>query len=310
MSVPLVSIAIGSYNRANLISKTIESLLRQSETDFELIVSDDASTDGTVELCERYAATDSRIRVHRNPVNLGLARNCSQVLRMTRGEFVVLAGDDDVYEPEFLRRLIDVLRQYPQASLAASRVDIIGSKGAYISEYPPTYPSTPAPSRLCGANTMLWKGFGVLMTGMYRRTNMMKTGLYEAVYRNYWDSVDLVFLFDMALHGDLLWLDEVLVHKRAGGVSSKAQQRSLFASMFTHFAIWSAYQRRVTRSSLTPPHKVLLSVSVAVHMIARIWMQRMTTVYTLATKLDPQRKVLGKLRRFVPEHLRPWEREQ
>src|ERR1051326_7323115 len=91
--VPPVSICIAAYKRGHLIGKTIESLLRQTVTDFELLITDDASPDNTREVCGRYAAADPRVHYYLNEQRLGLGGNCSRVLSMTRGEFVVLAGD-------------------------------------------------------------------------------------------------------------------------------------------------------------------------------------------------------------------------
>src|SRR5216110_2838774 len=124
--VPLVSIAIAAYNRGHLIGRTIDSLLHQTVQDFELLVTDDSTDDGTREVCQRYAASDPRVRYFRNERRLGLGGNCSRVLSLCRGEFAVLAGDDgDIYTPDFLDRLLAVMQRWPSASVAACRVDII-----------------------------------------------------------------------------------------------------------------------------------------------------------------------------------------
>src|SRR3954470_17340004 len=93
-SAPLISIAIAAYNRPHLIGRTLDSLLRQTVQDFEIVITDDSTSDETTGVCQRYTAADARVRYFRNERRLGLGGNCSRVLSLCRGEFVVLAGDD------------------------------------------------------------------------------------------------------------------------------------------------------------------------------------------------------------------------
>ena len=161
-SGPLVSIAIAAYNRAHLIGRTLDSLLRQTVQDFEILVSDDASSDGTREVCERYAAADARIRYLRNEHRLGLGGNCSRVLTLCRGEFVVLAGDDDLYEPTFLERLLSEMRRRPSLSLVACRVDLIDQNDAVVRVMSHQhFASEPLSSPLRNAHRMLWRGYAI-----------------------------------------------------------------------------------------------------------------------------------------------------
>ena len=85
-AVPRVSIGLPVYNGENFLAESIESLLGQSYEDFELIISDNASTDGTADICRRYAKQDSRIRYIRQPHNIGSAPNHNFVIEQARGE--------------------------------------------------------------------------------------------------------------------------------------------------------------------------------------------------------------------------------
>lgn len=301
MSTPLVSIAIATYNRGHLIGRTLESLLRQSVGDFEIIISDDASSDGTPDLCTSLARAEPRIRYRRNDSRLGLGGNCSRVLAMTRGEFVVLAGDDDLYEPAFLERLLAPMQSDPSLSIVASSVDLIDGDDVVVRQMSQRFAGEPAGSALHNANRMLWLGYGNLMTGLYRREHLMRTWLYRPAYRDDWEAIDLLFLFEMALQGGVIAIPEVLLHKRIGGTSSTPPSRTPLEALAVRRAVASAYAARIRRSSLTRAAKALLYASLAVRTMVSLWEWRFYFAYTALVVLDPQRRIRRHLRR-------PWQR--
>src|SRR3954471_8256298 len=106
-SPPLLSIGLSVYNGEPFIREALDSLLSQTFRDFELIVSDNASTDGTSEICEAYAARDSRVRYYRNEKNMGAGWNTRRVFSLARGQYFKWAACDDICAPEFLERCID-----------------------------------------------------------------------------------------------------------------------------------------------------------------------------------------------------------
>ena|SRR5438067_244097 len=299
MTAPLVTIAIGAYNRAHLIGRTLDSLLRQTVTDFEIAIGDDASTDATREVCERYAAADPRIRYHRNEQRLGLGGNCSRLLSSARGEFIVLAGDDDIYEPAFLERLLSEMRRHPSLSLAACRVDIIDQNGAFVRTMEQHFAAGPARSRFRCANRMLWRGYGNLMTGIYRREHVARTLLYLPAHGHAWEAIDLLFLFDMALQGDVVSIPDVLLHKRIGGVSSAPPKRHPGQALVLWAAVVRAYALRIRRSALSSAQKALLYASLSVRALYMLWEWKGYFAYTLLTTVDPNRRVRRHLRRLV-----------
>jgi len=294
---PLVSIAIAAYNRAHLIGRTLDSLLRQSIDDFEIIVSDDASSDGTRDVCERYAAADARVRYSSNEHRLGLGGNCSRVLSMTRGEFVVLAGDDDIYEPAFLERLLAEMRRDPSLSIAACRVDLIDGDDAVVRKMSQHFAREPASSPLRRAHRMLWRGYGNLMTGMYRREHTMHTWLYRPAWRDDWEAIDLLFLFEMAIQGGIISIPDVLLHKRIGGISSVRPPHTPFEALALRAAVARAYAARIQRSALSPFDKLLLYGSLTVRSLVSFWEWKAYFAYTILRVLDPNRRLRRHLRR-------------
>ncbi len=110
-SIPKISIGIPAYNSAATIGVCIASLLGQSFGDFELIVSDNASTDSTRDIVERLAQQDRRIRYVLQPENIGANQNYSYVARVARGEYFKWASSSDWCAPGFLEKCLTSLDQ-------------------------------------------------------------------------------------------------------------------------------------------------------------------------------------------------------
>lgn len=102
MSMPLVSICIPVFNTVKYVRQTIESVLAQQYPNIEILVQDNASTDGTWELLESLAAQHPRIQIERNQVNLGMSGNWNTVIKKAQGDYVMLLSADDLLEPNFL----------------------------------------------------------------------------------------------------------------------------------------------------------------------------------------------------------------
>ena len=111
VTIPSVSIGMPVYNGETYIREALDSLLQQTFTDFELIISDNASTDGTGVICKEYAFGDSRIRYIRQATNLGAVGNFEFVLNEARGEYFMWAAHDDLQGSlNYLEELVGVIR--------------------------------------------------------------------------------------------------------------------------------------------------------------------------------------------------------
>lgn len=106
---PKVSILIPVYNREKFIAECIQSALDQTYTDFEVVVVDNDSDDGTWEICQRFAALDQRVRVFRNDTNIGPVRNWKRCAEEARGEFSKILFSDDCLEPNCLSQMVPKL---------------------------------------------------------------------------------------------------------------------------------------------------------------------------------------------------------
>lgn len=112
-SVPLVSIGVPVYNGRATLQRVLDSLLAQSLADFEIIISDNGSTDGTSTLCGGYAEKDNRVRYLRQKENIGVAPNFKFVLEQARGKYFLWAASDDVRSPDFLEENVRFLEGHP-----------------------------------------------------------------------------------------------------------------------------------------------------------------------------------------------------
>ncbi|MEO0376411.1 MAG: glycosyltransferase family 2 protein [Cyanobacteria bacterium P01_A01_bin.17] len=135
--MPKVSIGLPVYNGENFLGDAIASLLSQTFTDFELLISDNASTDSTEEICRSFVAQDSRVKYRRNSENLGAAPNYTQVFEWASAPYFKWAAHDDAYEPEFLAKCIEVLDQDSSVVLCYTRGIDIDAAGRYMRDWQP-----------------------------------------------------------------------------------------------------------------------------------------------------------------------------
>jgi glycosyltransferase involved in cell wall biosynthesis len=135
MSELRVTIGLPVYNGENFIEDTINSILNQQFQDFELIISDNASTDRTESICREFARGDNRIQYYRNDKNIGAAPNFNNIVPKARGEYFKWMAHDDVIMPEFLNRCVEVLDNDTNAVLACPSVQFINANGDLLEKY-------------------------------------------------------------------------------------------------------------------------------------------------------------------------------
>jgi glycosyltransferase involved in cell wall biosynthesis len=132
---PRVSIGVPVHDGENYLAEMLDSVLAQTYSDFELIISDNASTDRTEGICRAYAASDERIQYFRNEENLGAAENFNRVFELSSGEYFKWAAHDDLCAPEFLERCVEVLDRDLSVVLCHPRTRIIDEHGKPLYDY-------------------------------------------------------------------------------------------------------------------------------------------------------------------------------
>ena len=207
-SVPRLSIGLPVYNGEKFLSEALDSLIGQTYKDFELIVSDNASTDGTADICRRYAEQDSRIRYVRQTHNIGLTANHDFVVDEARGELFKYAAYDDLYGRELLARCVEALDADPDAALAHSWSAMIDESGTVLGTFGTrgAMDSPRAPDRF---REVLFEGchdyeYGVMRTASLRR--MMRRGSYH--------HADRMFNAELALYGQFHLVPDWLYFRR------------------------------------------------------------------------------------------------
>lgn len=129
-----VSVCIPTYNQGLYLENAIRSVLRQSLMPFEIIVSDDASTDSTVEILNRLSGEIDILKIIRQPVNLGISKNVDSCLRAAKGDYVLRLDSDDALLPNYLANLVGHLQMHPMAGYAHASVLEIDRNGDSIKQ--------------------------------------------------------------------------------------------------------------------------------------------------------------------------------
>jgi glycosyltransferase involved in cell wall biosynthesis len=129
---PRVSIAVPVYNGESFLARTLDALLAQTLGDFELIITDNASTDRTGEICSSYAQRDPRIRYYRAQENRGVVRNFNWCIELARGQYFHWHAADDSCEPTFLEKCVAVLDADDSVVVAFARSRIIDEQDRTI----------------------------------------------------------------------------------------------------------------------------------------------------------------------------------
>jgi glycosyltransferase involved in cell wall biosynthesis len=126
---PRVTVGVPVFNGESFLAETLDSLSNQTFSDFEIVISDNASTDRTEQICRDYAARDPRIRYYRSDTNHGAAWNHNRVFELGRGEYFKWNSADDLCAPEFLARCVAALDEDASATMVCSSVLVIDDYG-------------------------------------------------------------------------------------------------------------------------------------------------------------------------------------
>jgi len=127
--LPLVGLGMPVYNGERYVAEAIESILRQSYPRFELVICDNASTDGTEAICRSFAERDARVRYVRNASNIGAHPNYNRSFELAQGKYFKWVPHDDVLAPEYLAECVAAMEANPNASICQTQLDFINEAG-------------------------------------------------------------------------------------------------------------------------------------------------------------------------------------
>lgn len=266
---PRLSIGLPVYNGAIFLEETLRSLLSQTFDDFELIISDNASTDATEAICRAYAAQDPRLRYMRNPTNIGAAGNYNRVFACARGAYFKWAAADDLCAPTFLARCVHILDTHPAVILAYPKTSIIDEHGQLLHQEVRSLdlrsPSVrtrfdQAIRKLGECNAV----FGLIRSQILRHTSCI--GNYMAS--------DMILLAELSLYGQFYEIPEPLFlrrqHPGASSSNKSVESQQEFFDPTTQGKVFMLtwhlqrqHLRMIKRAPLKPSEKLLLLRSVA-----------------------------------------------
>jgi glycosyltransferase involved in cell wall biosynthesis len=225
----LASVGLPVYNGAAYLAEALEALLAQELDEFELIVSDNASTDDTESICRSFAARDPRVRYIRHPVNRGLVWNHRYVLDRATGRYFAWANHDDRHDPAYLARCVAVMEADPDVVYVTGQTVIIDQAGQPLRRVPSLDIAAASPHRrlreVIGLGCHEYKGqqgFGVFRTDALRAVPTISTHV----------AFDRSLLAELSLHGRLAGVPEDLFFYR-----SHQQQAS--SSFRTRAELWA-----------------------------------------------------------------------
>jgi len=206
--VPRLSIGLPVCNGEKYLAASLDSLLGQTYDHFELIISDNASSDRTAEICATYARRDPRIRYFRQPRNIGCAPNHNFVTAKATGELFKVASDDDVYAPDLLERCVQALDDHPGVVLAHSWSAVIDEMGVVtcLVDYPVATDAARAPERF---RSMLFDGWADDEGGVVRMDVLRRSGAHASYH-----FADRTFTAELALYGPFYMVPDRLFFRR------------------------------------------------------------------------------------------------
>ena len=200
-SEPLISVCIPAYNNEAFIAATLESVLGQTHRQFEIIVIDDRSTDGTVPAIKRF--TDPRIRLVENETNLGFGGNWNKALSCATGAYIKLLCADDLVYPDCLRRQVEVLEDpsHSGAVLAVCNTDLINANSQVIYRRRVRCRPGLVNGRQLIRRCVRWGTnlIGEPAAGLFRREVLSRAGLFDPGNPYL---IDLAFWAALLRHGD------------------------------------------------------------------------------------------------------------
>lgn len=208
MTTPRLTIGLPVYNGEQFLAESLDALLGQTYGDFELLISDNASTDATEEICREYLSRDRRIRYFRQERNIGACPNHNFLVWQGQGELFKWASHDDLYAKGLLAGCIEALDEHPEAVLSHSWQGMIDSDGAVtqVVDYALETDAPRAPNRF---RSLLFAPAGDDFYGVIRMDVLRRTPLNASYHHS-----DRTIVAELALHGQFHQVPELLYFRR------------------------------------------------------------------------------------------------
>jgi glycosyltransferase involved in cell wall biosynthesis len=243
-----VTVGVPTYNRAASLPRALGSVLGQTHADLELLIADNASTDATPQVCADFAARDARVRVIRQPRNVGLTGNFNTLLEEARGELVMVLADDDWLEPNYLAQCVAAFDADPELAIVSGGARYHGGSGPPFAGAEITL-LDPDPARRVRAY------FGRVRDNVTIYALMRRSALPAALPMQNKLAGDWLLCARMAMTGRVLTLPSTWINRSVAGTSASIRQmvRSMGLTereaQHPHFAIARFVYADIARDS-------------------------------------------------------------
>ena len=207
--IPLVSIGMPVYNEVCFIRESLDALLSQTVKDFELIICDNASTDGTADICREYAAKDLRIHYHPSETNIGAMANFNRAFQLTNSKYFFWASGHDLRYKTFISKCLEILETDESVVLCYPIARWIESDRT-LGEVIHSHVETRGLDRFSKFNSVLWGiQYAYPIYGIVRSRALRKTGLFGSMI-----AADIVLLAELSFYGAFAEVSDPLLHMR------------------------------------------------------------------------------------------------
>lgn len=209
-AAPPISVTLPVYNGERYLLRSLNSILRQEDADFELLVADNCSTDATEEICRAVSRDDTRVRYLRRTQNIGVIANHNRLVAEARGELLSYAAADDEYSPQRLGYLSNALSRAPEAVLAFSDVTEINGEGEVIGHWRNECLTDHHDRAVRLRELYTKRNLAYQFYGLIRRRALLKTML-QPPYK----ASDRLILAELALYGKFVHVPHELLRHRS-----------------------------------------------------------------------------------------------
>ena len=220
-NAPVVTLGLPVFNGERYLESALADLVAQDYPYLEILISDNASTDRTAEICQTFAARDSRIRYVRQATNLGAWKNFEFLVAQARGDYFAWCGHDDSHAPGFARRCAEMLQRHPEAVLCGTQVQFMDEEGALRHDWEDLNFSTLGLGLRKRVNRLIDHMDWVDMLGLARREALQRALPFETV----WGS-DVVLSMKLLQQGDFCKVEEPLFRYRVRSEPKSIKQTS------------------------------------------------------------------------------------
>ncbi len=241
----ILSVGLPVFNEENFLEETLVSILNQSFSEFELIISDNNSSDSTQKIVEKFSKKDSRIKFLKNKTNIGMINNFNLVVKESKGKYFMWAGAHDIFEPDCFKTLIEEIEKNDfQVSLVFSDVGHIDGEGKVLLKHKSIGFDTVKSNYFVKNFTLPFriKNSGDMVYGIFQRNYLLKTKLLSQML---WP--DVLLIYEVSSLGKVKKINSPLRWRRYPGEYNYGRTVHVYNSWEEKYTVTTKRQRKAIK---------------------------------------------------------------